>query len=320
METIKKIKDLLIQKQDYINSQRDNLEKSVLDLQDKLLSAVIGDIISELDTKDGIILNTAHNFRILNQLDNVYLQFSALAQTKVIEQIARGTIGINGFNLDYFKAVTIDDITSERFDKIVAKTDKLMAERIGMTTDGEIKTGGFLDSFISDNRLATEVKQLTARGITGGMNITDVRNMLKDKIVGTEDYTGGFERYYRQYAYDTFQEYDRAYSKNMADEFAMNYALYQGGLIRDSRDFCRDHNDHVYVRDEIEQFGHWTYESAQNISEFHDGKNPSGIPSYIENYPGYDPFVSCGGFNCRHSLGWITQSMSFRLRPELAEL
>jgi len=312
-----KLIDLLYQKQDYINSQRDNLERSVIDMQDKLLNKIIADAISELDTQDGKIMNTARNFKILSALDDVYTQFNEVSQKMVVQKMANGLLQINSFNSQYFKIITLNEATVKRFDSVIQKTNKLMSARIGITDQGVIKTGGFLDSFISDNRLLTETKQLVSRGITGGQNITDVKADLKAKIVGTKDYTGGFERYYRQFAYDTFQEYDRGYGKNAADEFGMNYALYQGGLIHDSRDFCRDHNNHVYTREEIAQFGSWTYETAQYIDSFNDSGSQSGVPSYIESFPGYDPFTCCGGFNCRHSLGWVTKGYAVKLRPEL---
>jgi hypothetical protein len=307
-----KLKDLLIQKQDYINSQRDNLEKSVIDMQDKLLNKVIADAISELDTQDGKILNTVRNFKILSALDDVYSQFNEASQKLVVQKMANGLLGINTFNSQYFKIVSLNETTTKRFDSVIQKTNKLMSAKIGITDQGEIKTGGFLDSFISDNRLLTESKQLVSRGITGGQNITDVKADLKAKIVGTQDYTGGFERYYRQFAYDTFQEYDRSYSKNAADEFGMNYALYQGGLITDSRDFCIAHNNKVFTRDEIMQFGEWVLPDDTK-----EKPGPGEVPNYIANFPGYDPFTCCGGFNCRHSLGWVTKGYAIQLRPEL---
>jgi hypothetical protein len=302
----RKIQNLIDKKQEFIDSQRSKLERSVVDMQEKLLNIIISDAISELDTKDGKILNTTRNYRILAELDNVYNEFNVIAQIEVVTKMGQGLINLNELNAKYFSVVKLDDITSKRFDLVVAKTDKLMASRIGITPEGEIKTGGFLDSFISDNRLLTNTKQIVARGITGGMNITDLRNDLKQVIVGTEDTAGGFEKYYKQFAYDTFQEYDRAYAKTMADEFGMDYAVYSGGLIKDSRDFCREHNNKVYSRDEIAEFGNWI-----------DPKT-GDVPSYISEFPGYDPFTHLGGFNCRHSLNWIPKASAIQMRKDLA--
>jgi hypothetical protein len=153
--------------------------------------------------------------------------------------------------------------------------------------------------------------------VTSGQSLTDFRKIIKEKIVGNKEVIGGFEKYYRTYAYDTYQQYDRAYGNQMATEFKLDYAIYQGGLINDSRDFCRDHENHVYTRDEVANFGKWTYEKAKNISTFNDPGSQSGIPSYIKSNKNYDPFTDCGSYNCRHQLSWITKQAAERLRPEL---
>ena len=55
------------------------------------------------------------------------------------------------------------------------------------------------------------------------------------------------------------QQYDAAYNSKLADEFDMNYFVYQGGLIDDSRDFCAAHNNKVWTREEAGGCGvNWT--------------------------------------------------------------
>jgi len=34
-------------------------------------------------------------------------------------------------------------------------------------------------------------------------------------------------------------------------------------------------------------------------------------------YPGYDPLVDRGGYNCRHQLSFISDELAFKLRPDL---
>lgn len=316
----KNIQDILDKKQDFIDYNRDKLESSVIDMQEKLLKRFIEEILPELDIKEGQILNTSKNLRLIEKLDSLYTDFNQVNQTKIVKSLGESLLSLNNFNNNYFSELQLNEVTKKRFDQVVKSTDKLMSLRIGISENGEIKSGGYLDSFITDRTLLTELKQTIIRNVTGQQSLTDFKNSIKEKIIGNETVTGGFEKYYRQFAYDTYQEYDRAYSKQMADEFKMNYAIYQGGLIKDSRDFCRDHENHVYIRSEIDNFGKWTYAKAENIKEFHDSGDHKGIPSYISKFPNYDPFTHCGGFQCRHSLGWINKSMAERLRPELKNI
>jgi hypothetical protein len=97
----------------------------------------------------------------------------------------------------------------------------------------------------------------------------------------------------------------------------MRYFIYQGGLINDSRDFCAAHNNKVWYYKEAFYWGEWTpskgeYPSGYEIKQIDIYK----VPSYL-NYPDYDPLIDRGGYNCRHSLGWISEDMAFVLRPEL---
>lgn len=311
------IQDIVNRKQEYIDANRNRLESNVIKMQEALLNRFIEEILPALEVKDGSILNTAKNMRLIEKLDELYKSFNLTTQTKVVKELGESLLNLNKLNANYFKKITSGEVLKPRFDSVTNKTNELMGARIGVSKDGKISKGSYLDSFLTDNALLTELKQSVISNVTGQQTIEKFRKDIKDKIVGNKQVTGGFEKYYRQFAYDTYQQYDRAYGKNMAIEFGMDYAIYQGGLIDDSRDFCRDHQSKVYTKEEIKQFGKWTYEKAQNITEFEDPGDHKGVPSYIAKFPNYDPETCLGGFNCRHGLTWVTKSYAERLRPDL---
>lgn len=300
----KKLQDILDAKEEYLNSNRDKLERSVISMQEKILNDIIKDVVSELDTDNGKIKQTTKNMRLINQLEETYAAFNKTVQLPVVQELGKGLLGINKFNIEYFTKMAIGVTTKERFNSIVNKTNDFMRTSIGVGKDGEINTGGFLDSFLTDRSLINDAKQLTIRAVTGQSSLADFKRELYDKVIGTEEKLGKFESYYKGFAYDAYSEYDNTYANNLAVEFKMNYAFYEGGLIKDSREFCKVHNGKVYSREEIMKFGSW--------------KDSSGrVPSYIASFPGYNPLVNLGGFNCRHMLGWITDNIAFQLRPEL---
>ncbi len=92
------------------------------------------------------------------------------------------------------------------------------------------------------------------------------------------------ERYLRTYAYDTFSHVQRAVDLNLADTYGLNCFVYEGNLIKDSRDFCQEHLGQIICRDQFEEI------QAEDWA----GKNPD-VPFEI----------SLGGYNCRHSAMWI---------------
>lgn len=300
----KNLNELFEKKDSFLDRQRDIFEKDVTGLQKKLFNKLVEEVVSQLDVKNGIIQNTKNNLRLINELEIIYKEFANVSQRPVVEKFASGFAKVDRMNMAYFKVIALNEVGKKRFDAVVKKTESFMHSRIGIK-DGALIKGGYLESFMNDRTLLNEIRQVTMRAVTGQMEGKSFTKQLSDIVVGNEERAGGFEKHYRTYAYDSLQEYDRAYGKQMAVEFKLNYAVYQGGLIKDSREFCKEHNDKVYSRDEIAQFGKW--------------KDPETgeVPSYISKFPGYDPEVHCGGFNCRHSLTWIGDQTAFRLRPDL---
>jgi len=118
--------------------------------------------------------------------------------------------------------------------------------------------------------------------------------MLSDDTQGN---LGRLSKYYRNFTYDLYSQVDRTAGKVIADKIGMNkYAIYEGGLIKTSRKFCRERNGKVFTYDEIADF------------------NPPEAKQ-----PDYNPFVDLGGYGCRHHLNWIPYAIAISLRPDLKE-
>jgi hypothetical protein len=144
--------------------------------------------------------------------------------------------------------------------------------------------------------------------------------MHHDQIASNSKlYNEDLNRPINDLTYNIYHQYDRAYNIMLSREFGMKYFIYQGGLIGDSRDFCVAHNNKVFSINEAKEWRNW-------IPRY--GKYPEGykikaedlhsVPSYIK-YRGYDPLIDGGGYNCRHSLGFISDKMALRMRGEKEE-
>jgi hypothetical protein len=79
-------------------------------------------------------------------------------------------------------------------------------------------------------------------------------------------------------------------------KLGLRFAIYQGGLRDDSRQFCIERNGKCYSESEIQK---WEKLDFQGKSE------------------NYNPFYDCGGANCIHRLDWISDELAKRLRPDL---
>lgn len=314
MNVPKRIKELLDRKQDLINKNTDKLNASIVRLQSKLMDSIVDDVILELDVVDGIIQDTPKNYQLLASLDKVFKGF-AVDQAKVLlPQLTSATETITAISNKYFLAVASESIL-QRFDKVIEGAKEITDLRFGLK-GGKFVRGGVLEDLFSQFG-GTEVKQIMSKAISGNMDKREFLKQMRGFVTGTEDKPGISERKWKQFAYDVYQQHDASYNKKLADEFGMKYFIYQGGLIDDSRDFCAAHNNKVWSNEEAETWPMWT----PNMGEYPAGwevkaKMVSEVPSYM-NYPGYDPFQDRGGYNCRHQLGYISDELAFKLRPDL---
>lgn len=313
MRLPKRLNDILKRKADYLESVRNRFERSAIRLQGKLLDNVITELIDQLDVTDGVLQDTANNYRVIAQIEKVYEQFYALTLNTLVPEVNKALKGLKDIN-DRFFELSLSEALPRRFEKVLESAKKLTDLRLGMS-GGKSVRGGFLESMLKDPSL-TEVKQLVSRAVTGGMSMRELVKALTDKITGAEGKTGSLERQYQRFAYDVYQQYDRAYTSKLADEFNMEYFIYQGGLVVDSRDFCVAHNGKLFKVSDTEQWRTWSVNKARDNGEFPEGYEPkqkaeqwNDTPGYM-NYPGYDPMTDFGGYNCRHFAGFITKELA----------
>jgi hypothetical protein len=302
MKLPRRIADILKQKQSFIDEQRAKMESSVVKLQSQLFNDIVSKLIPELDVKDGLIQDNAKNYRLISVLDKTYKDFQTASSQVMFGQIVAGTTKIADLSKNYFNSLMTGNLP-ERFDQVIEKTNKLINLKLGLD-GGKLQRGGFLQSFFDSNTIGTDLKQMTSKAVTSNTDLKDYVQMLQDKISGTPEYTGGLERQFQRYGYDLYQQYDAAYNMTLGNEFGFTYFIYQGGLVKDSRAFCVEHNNKVYSVEEAQTWGEWI-----------DPKTGE-VPSYL-GYPGYDPLIDRGGYNCRHSLGWIDESIAIGMRPDL---
>ncbi len=162
----------------------------------------------------------------------------------------------------------------------------MISKQIGITLDKkpEIIPGSYLDRLLQGSQIQDKVTNVVLENVSAKGSFARLRDDLQTLIVGNEEVNGAMEKYLRTYAYDSFSVVQRSIDKNLADTYAMNCFVYEGNLIKDSREFCIEHLGKIICRDEIEEI------EGQDWA----GKNPD-IPFEL----------SLGGYNCRHTAMWI---------------
>ena len=82
----------------------------------------------------------------------------------------------------------------------------------------------------------------------------------------------------------------------MGDYVGLSHYLYTGGIIDNSREFCRERNRKVFTTKQVLSWENLTWQ----------GKSSP-----------YDPWTDCGGFRCRHRLMPISKEMYDRYKNRL---
>lgn len=277
----------------FVKRKRELLKKRVDRLQEQLLAIILDQFWSRFETSDGQIVSNGKNITIANALDRIYDEFNKSTHFGVVEVFAKDLIALQGLNKSYFQSLSQDN---DVFERINRKVLRLTKSNLGLGPDGSLSKNGFLEKFISDEELRHEIKNLTFQAISSGQSHDQFRSILKDVIVGNDNYSGGLQRHYRTFAYDTYQQVDRTSQNLFAREIGLKAFIYAGTVIKNTRKFCKSKVGKVFLVEEAEK---WQNQKFQ-------GKNRD-----------YNPLVDLGGHNCLHQADFISNEEAARRRKDL---
>lgn len=247
--------------------------------------------------ENGMILNNAFNRNLMLTVDAIFARFYRQASPIIVAALMGGVSKVIDFNDKYYSTLTKDA-------KLLPIKEKVMnnvKEWLGLEGEGKYaKVNGYIDTIIQNTDLKTQIKNMSMKSVYGQQGWFAMRDEFKDwigpvDVPATSD-IGKFKKYYRNYTYDLYSQIDRGTALTYATDLKFEFAVYEGGLIKTSRKFCKEHNGKVYHRSEIEVF-----------------KLEEAIP------PNYNPFVDLGGYGCRHHLNWIPNALAFIMRSDAEE-
>lgn len=303
MENLKKYTKL---KAELLDRKEQALLKQATGLQSALLERVVDDFISKLDVENGFVKNTRANKNRIAALNRIFEKFNSGDFVKVVQSMVEGFKEIHGLNIGYFSQINakkVNDIQGRVFDR--------MKSNFGIE-GRKLAPGGFLDSFIKDPKLLEQVRQATFQAITSeNITMRQYRESIKRIIVGNDNIEGGFEKHFKTFATDAYAMFDRSSNQEFATTLGLKHAILAGGLVENSRPFCILRNNKVFTVDEIKKWG-----TSKDTYGGYVDKDTGYFQGKPKTGP-YDPFVMCGGFNCKHSLNYISEALAKRMRPDL---
>jgi hypothetical protein len=271
------LKEIIQRKTQRLEEVPDKLISSVENSQKRIFDELII-LVEQLETKDGAILLSDRNLMqveiIVNKLTEVVFG------SEYLEAVGSFAAEFNTqaeINKEYFEKILDDEFVDKAlYDNILKASQK---NAIELLSDAGI-----------NNAFFNPMKQVLNTSVTTGQSLGEAIKALRVFVEGSEEVDGVLLRHVKQVARDGVSFADRQYTNIIANDIGLEFYLYTGGTVKDTRDFCAARNGKYFHKSEIEK---WASLSWQ-------GKAQGTTPSTI--------FVYCGGYNCLHSLLPVSKS------------
>jgi len=273
------LKKIARKRSSILRASESGLIKKTTSQERRLNSYVLNTLIPSLEIEGGRIKNTNANLKKINKAGGL---------KKFVKNV------INGQMYEYYlkEFSRITEQTNRyfnQFEPTQATTDRINSR--GITT-----INGFIDEIFDNNEVTKAIQSTLRASITSKQNVSDVKALLTEQIKGTEEKLGSLSSYHYKNGYNEFQKYARGLDEDFSTALNLNYAIYAGGKIKTTRNFCDERKGNVYTREEILSWNDLEWQ----------GKDPSA-----------SVIINLGGYNCRHDLDWISYALARRLRNDI---
>ncbi len=130
--------------------------------------------------------------------------------------------------------------------------------------------------------------------VTTGQSFTDTLSQLRFIIEGDDTVDGRLISHVKRVAYDSFAISDRAYTNTIATDLGLDWYLYSGGKVKETRCFCDERKRKYFHKNEIKAWGEGKDLGPCGQDGGWQGRNANTDSATI--------FFYVGGFNCKDSL------------------
>jgi hypothetical protein len=273
------------EKMKFVDSSLDRFDNDLRKLQASLFDVLVTEYIVQLDVKNGVVQLTQKNARLLADLDKVMKEFKRTQSLAVFGRLGNNMVKMTGLTSQYFNALVGGKKT------IANIADKLerYSTLVGIDKKGAVISGSFIDNLAEGGQMQTRLSDYMRRAVEGQSDYKTFVKGLKDIVKGGDGINGAYERYVGGYAHDTFFAQSRQQDNFFAEQLGLEYFMYVGEIIKDSRPFCIARHGKVFSREQGEEWNSLDWQ----------GKIPD-----------IDFFDQCGGYNCRHQIQWITDDLA----------
>lgn len=279
MPTLKELNALARKRSKALREAESGLLEKAGGLENKLLAFVRNTFLPSLDISNNRVSNSIGNLRKVNDSSSLKAFMRKVVNVAMYEYYQSEFNKVTGLTNSYYNT----------FEPKEAQQKKIL-ER------GAVIVDGYLDSVFDNNQIVRSIQGTVRNAVSTNQALSVAGQLLKEQIKGKDDKFGLVKSYHYQNGYDEFQAYSRTLDEDYSKALELNYAIYAGGEMKTTRDFCTERNGNVYNRETILS---WDDEEWQ-------GKKPNN-----------NILIDLGGYNCRHDLDWISFNLAKRLDPSI---
>ena len=268
--------------------------KQIASAEKELFSLILERLFQRLKfDNDGKLINSTNNLAVLVQIDKAFEQFRKVVLKNVLSRYVSDLIEISRLTGEMYTGEASATILA----KIAADNGLLLAS-IGVTQSGTVVKGSILWEISNSATVRQGAKGVVVAAIHGGFTFSELANALMRFFLGAKGATGRLQQFWRTYAYDLFNKAAEIKNEQFRRGLNLQWFLYVGDIIKDSRKFCVAKAGGVFAV--IEADTEWPNDPDLV------GKN-SGIP--------YIPRIDRGRWNCRHRIRYITEGLAKQIDP-----
>lgn len=255
------------------------LEKAITKTQRELFDSMQA-TLSKLETDgEGLIKQSQANRRILQKADRAFDK--AIKESGYYESLERFTITygkIASANDAYFKFILDSFTVDAQYLKSLQRTSISTLETL-LANDG------------LELQLKQPLKEILSQNVNSGASLGDLLKQVREFIKGSPDAEGKLMRYSKQITRDSLFNFSRSMQESIAENAGIQYYLYSGGLMKESRPFCALRSGNFYHKKEVEKWA----------SQAWTGKRAGTTSSTI--------FIYAGGHNCLHQIIPVSEAI-----------
>lgn len=226
---------------------------------------------------DGTIKQNQSNRKILARADQA--MEGAIKQSgyySALDASASSIGALTGANSAYFKTL-VDGFTPK------AQYIKNLQKQTITQLEGMLANDG-LEAVVK-----APIRNILNQNINTGASYNDLLKQLRTFITGNDEVDGKLKKYAGQIVTDSLFDFSRGFQEAVSANSGLQFILYSGHPIKDSRDFCLARKGKYFHKREVEQWARLNWA----------GKKQGTTSSTI--------FIYAGGYRCSDMIIYVSE-------------